>query len=214
MILSNVEMQKAMEEGRLVIDPQPQPLRPGGPVKCPYDTHAVDLRLGSELSIPASGAYAFDLMLGGDLSLFLSRNSDKITIPDTGFPLAPQRFVLGITLEQISLPVNHPTNEKTGVCLAARIEGRSSVARCGVLVHFTAPTVHPDFEGTLTLEIINLGPAPFMLKPKMPIAQLIVEEVRGIPFVRSDRTFSGQTAPEGRLGQPDRPGAPRKPGKG
>jgi hypothetical protein len=45
MILSNIEMQKAMQEGRLVIDPQPTPLFPTEGQKCPYDTHSVNLRL-------------------------------------------------------------------------------------------------------------------------------------------------------------------------
>ena len=202
MILSNVEMQKAMEEGRLVIDPQPQPLRPVEGRECPYDTHSVNLRLGQELAIPVSGPYSFDLMLGGSFSEFLSRNSEKRTIPATGFALERFQFVLGMTLEYSSLPVEHPRNQETGKCLAARIEGRSSIARCGVLVHFTAPTVHPGFDGTLTLEIINLGPTSFILRPGMPIAQLIVEEVQGIPFEKSGRTFKGQSAPEGRLGAP------------
>ena len=80
--------------------------------------------------------------------------------------------------------------------LAARIEGKSSRARCGLLVHFTAPTVHPGFFGTLTLEMINLGPSPIALVPGMPIAQLIVEEVKGIP-VENPSQFQGQSAPEG-----------------
>jgi dCTP deaminase len=66
-----------------------------------------------------------------------------------------------------------------------------------VLVHFTAPTIHPGFDGTITLEIINLGPAPFVLRPGMPIAQLLVEEVDGIPFEKADRQFKGQRSPLG-----------------
>jgi dCTP deaminase len=199
MILSNIEMQRAMEQGRLTIDPQPLPLRPVDGQKCPYDTHTVNLRLGAELSVPLSGPFSFDLMQGGNLSTFLSRNSDKITIPAGGYPLERLHFVLGLTLEYLALPIDHPVNRDTGTCLAARIEGRSSIARCGVQVHFTAPTIHPGFDGTLTLEIINLGPTRFILRPGMPIAQLIVEEVKGIPFENADRTFKGQRAPEGKL---------------
>ena len=76
MILSNIKMQEAMDLGRLVIDPKPLPLRPTGGQKCPYDTHAVNLTLGPELSIPQSGPYTFDLAMGGNLSSFLSKNSD------------------------------------------------------------------------------------------------------------------------------------------
>ena len=57
MILSNVQLQEAMESGRLVIDPPPRPMRPTEGQKCPYDTHSVNLRLGNELSEPVSGPY-------------------------------------------------------------------------------------------------------------------------------------------------------------
>jgi dCTP deaminase len=82
--------------------------------------------------------------------------------------------------------------------LAARIEGKSSYARCGLLVHFTAPTIHAGFKGTITLEIMNLGPYAISLRPQMPICQLIIEEVRGVPF-RSDSQFQGQSQPAGGL---------------
>lgn len=196
MILSNIAMQEAMEQGRLVIMPTPSPLRPGAGLKCPYDTHSVNLALGHEISIPGSGPFSFDLEQGGDLSLFLSKTSDKHVLSDSGYTLKQFQFVLGKTREYINLPLDHPVNQERGTCLAARIEGRSSVARCGVLVHFTAPTVHPGFDGTLTLEIINMGPAKFILRPGMPIAQLIVEEVSGMPF-ENPSVFKGQRTPEG-----------------
>jgi len=109
-----------------------------------------------------------------------------------GYTLEPNQFILARTREYVELPM--PPQVDT--CLAARIEGKSSRARCGVLVHFTAPTVHPGFKGTLTLEIINLGPNAFMLRPGMAIAQLIIEEVRGLPFETASQ-FQGQTTPEG-----------------
>jgi len=197
MILSNIKMQEAMESGRLIIDPRPLPLRPAVGQKCPYDTHTVNLTLGAELSITQGGPYTFDLDAGGNLSSFLSKNSDRIPIPAAGFALKQSQFILGMTRENISLPIEHAINRESGRCLAARVEGRSSIARCGVLVHFTAPTIHPGFDGTITLEIINMGPARFMLRAGMPIAQLIVEEVEGIPFEKEDRQFQGQRAPEG-----------------
>jgi dCTP deaminase len=195
-ILSNVLLQEALESGRLVIEPRPMPLRPTDGQKCPYDTHSVNLRLGSEISVPKAGPYSFDLELGGELSQFLSRNSDKLIIPESGYALEQFQFVLGKTQEYIDLPLGHAINIERNRCLAARIEGRSSVARCGVLVHFTAPTIHPGFNGTLTLEIINMGPTSFVLRPGMPIAQLIVEEVDGIPF-ENPSVYRGQRTPEG-----------------
>lgn len=195
MILSNVELHRALDEGRLIIRPEPQPRVPsatGG--HCPYDTHSVDLTLGDEISIPNVGApYAYDLTQTGSLATFIAQNSKRLKLdPDSPYQLKHGTFILGRTREYVSLPII----ECGETCLAARIEGKSSRARCGLLVHFTAPTVHPGFEGTLTLEMINLGPAPILLIPGMPIAQLIVEEVRGIP-VQNPSQFHGQSSPEG-----------------
>lgn len=197
MILSNVELHKALDEGRLVIDPEPVPRAPTiDQSHCPYDTHSVDLTLGSELSIPKSDfPFAYDLSQKQNLAAFLSAHSEKRTItPDQPYQLKQGRFILGRTRERIELPIP-PSGDQ---CLAARIEGKSSRARLGLLVHFTAPTVHPGFEGTLTLEIINLGPAPILLHEGVPIAQLIVEQVLGIPSANPSQ-FQGQSAPEGLL---------------
>lgn len=101
-------------------------------------------------------------------------------------------FVLGRTLERVELPIR-----SRGTCLAARIEGRSSYARCGMLVHFTAPTIHAGFAGTITLEIVNLGPLPIMLTPGAPICQLIIEQVDGVPF-RNDSQFQDQSTAGGK----------------
>ena len=99
--------------------------------------------------------------------------------------------MLGKTLEHVTLPL-----VPGGVSLAARVEGKSSYARCGLLVHFTAPTIHAGFTGTITLELINLGLCNISLYPHTPICQLILEEVSGVP-VWNDSQFQGQTAPGG-----------------
>jgi dCTP deaminase len=194
MILSNVELFRALDEGRLVIEPQPFPRTPSiDNPDCPFDTHSIDLRLGNQISVPESGQLAYDLTQPGSIADTISRHSSRQTITrERPYVLPPQHFVLGTTLEKVSLPIL-PDRD---VCLAARIEGKSSRARFGLLVHFTAPTVHPGFEGNLTLEMINLGPANFVLVPGMHIAQLIVEEVRGIPNRRTS-AFQGQSTPAG-----------------
>ena len=183
MILSNVEVQRALDSGRLVVRPEPGPRVPDptDPRQyCPYDTHSVDLSLGDEIVIPLPGTYSFDLAQPQPLGPFLARNSQRIPMaPGTSYILERNQFILGLTREFVSLPIEHPENVNT--CLAAHIEGKSSRARVGLLIHFTAPTVHPGFAGTLTLEMINLGPTSIVLRPGMPIAQLIVEEVKGIP---------------------------------
>jgi dCTP deaminase len=193
MILSNVEVHRALDEGRLRLDPEPLPRVPGVGKYCPYDTHSVDLSLAPEISIPRGGTFVYDVTQPGVLAEQIARNSDKRRIEtDTPYKLERNTFILAMTRETVGLPIR----DGSGGCLAARIEGKSSRARLGVLVHFTAPTVHPGWEGPLTLEIINLGPSPILLVPGMAIAQLIVDEVRGCP-VRNPSQFQGQTAPEG-----------------
>ena len=195
MILSNVEIHKAIDDKRLVIEPQPLPRLPQvSGAHCPYDTHTVDLTLGDIIQVPEDGLpLDIDLTEPGSIIALLRRNSDMINIAEKGsYKLKPHRFILGQTREKIELPIQ----EQPDYSLSARIEGKSSRARCGLLVHFTAPTVHPGFSGTLTLEMINLSPFSFILTAGMPIAQLILEEVRGIP-VRHDSQFQHQSTPVG-----------------
>lgn len=193
MILSNLEIQKALDEGRLVIDPEPLPreLNPG--VKyCPYNTTAVDLKLHNEISVPKPGTFAYDLTEPGAISELIAKHSDKESLTnERPYKLKTRKFILAKTLEKIELPI-----DKGPPYLAARVEGKSSRARCGVLVHFTAPTVHAGWSGQLTLEIINLGPTTFLLTPEMPIAQLIIERVHGELFPNPSQ-FQNQSTPEG-----------------
>src|SRR3954452_3787222 len=112
MILSNIEMQEAMELGRLEIRPMPSPQRPEPGQKCPYDTHSVNLTLSNEISIPLSGPFSFDLAEGGDFSEFLSRNSARQIIAESGYALKRLHFVLGRTVEYINLPLDHPVNQE------------------------------------------------------------------------------------------------------
>ena len=188
MILSNLEIQKAIDNGRVIITPDPQPRSPKYS-NCPYNTTTVDLHLAGTLSAPISGAFNYDLSQGR-IATFLARNSDHLEIPATGYVLKPHLFLLGRTQETVTLPLI------PGQTLAARIEGKSSFARCGLLVHFTAPTVHAGFDGSLTLEMINLGNAGITLYSGMAIAQLILESVLGDPQANPSQ-FHGQSTPAG-----------------
>jgi dCTP deaminase len=193
-ILSNVEVHKALDQRRLVITPEPLPRFPSvGGEHCPYDTHSIDLRLGDEISVPRPGSYAYDHTQTASLTEHISRNSIAYRISQqTPFKLERGQFALGITHELVDLPLL----DEYETCLAARIEGKSSRARTGLLIHFTAPTVHPGFRGRLVLEMCNLGACPILLTPMMYIAQLIVEEVKGIPR-RNDSQFQGQMTSAG-----------------
>lgn len=191
-ILSNIEIQRALDEGRLVIEPEPLPRRPAAGEYCPYDTHAVDLRLFGEITVPQPGPHHYDVTERGMLPEVIAGRSQRHVLTDESpYPLQPHQFILGRTLERIELPTDRGVPH-----LAARIEGKSSRARCGLMVHFTAPTVHPGWVGPLTLEMINLGPMTFLLRPGMHIAQLIIEEVRGEIFLNPSQ-FHGQSTPEG-----------------
>ncbi len=102
---------------------------------------------------PPWGDYG-DILLHG-MTAHLGRAKDGLL-----FTLEPRQFVLSQTLETVEFPI-----KEGSVPLAARVEGRSSWARCGLLVHFTAPTIHAGFKGPIILEICNLGPATISLRP-------------------------------------------------
>lgn len=78
------------------------------------------------------------------------------------FILRPGEFVLAATQERVSL------NNMT----VARVEGKSSLGRLGLLIHATAGFIDPGFDGTITLELANLAAAPIVLHPGMRIAQI------------------------------------------
>ena len=138
------------------------------------------------------GRNTYDVTERGTLSETIAGHSQRYVLTDDKpYLLKPHQFILGRTLERVELPTDQGTPH-----LAARIEGKSSRARCGLMVHFTAPTVHPGWVGPLTLEMINLGPQTILLRPGMHIAQLIIEEVRGEIFLNPSQ-FHGQSTPEG-----------------
>ena len=188
MILSNLNIHKAIDDGLLVIEPQPQPRMPNAHGECPYQTSAVDLTLGGEISWLKEGMpISIDFRQGKFKTLFTAENCVTKAIAENDcYVLQPGHFVLGKTRERVGLPI-----QEGKTCLAARVEGRSSYARCGLLVHFTAPTIHSGFDGTITLEMMNFGRYPICLYPNTPICQLIVEQVEGTPF-RNDSQFQGQ----------------------
>lgn len=81
--------------------------------------------------------------------------------------LPPGGFVLGSTEEVVGLPAD----------IAARIEGCSTLGRLGLACHVTAGFIDPGFQGTITLELKNMGHQPFTLRPGMRIAQVCFFEM-------------------------------------
>lgn len=119
---------------------------------------SIDLTLGDEFIVFSSGE-PVDLE-----SAESSTASRTYAYAHSPFVLPPLTFALARTVESVHLrPV-----------YAARVEGRSSVGRKGLLVHATAGFIDPGFSGTITLELFNLRSAPLLLRPGIRIAQLSV----------------------------------------
>jgi dCTP deaminase len=148
-VLSDGTIRRLVAEGRVVIDPwDPDMVQPA----------SVDLRLGDSFRV-----FHNHLAPAIDLDRPPEHLTELIVIDaDESFVIHPGEFVLGATLERVSLPDD----------VVARIEGKSSLGRLGLIVHATAGFVDPGFTGTLTLEITNLTRIPIILWPGKPIAQL------------------------------------------
>lgn len=188
MILSNVEIASALSRGDLVIDPSPDI---SDPACAPFNTTSIDLRLGDVVSVPRHGAVTMSPAKGG-IAKYLASNSENFKITrQQPYKLEPNQFVLARTKEIVSFPLRDGQQ-----CYSARVEGKSSLARCGILIHFTAPTIHAGFRGSITLEIINLGVNDFQLEPDSYVCQLILEEVKGLP-IQTPGQFIGQETPAG-----------------
>jgi dCTP deaminase len=187
MILSNVEILDAINVGAIRIEP----LAGRNPSDKPFNTSAVDLRLDPTITVPRkSGGVSY--RLDDYDKAFMELNGDSFTITnEQPYSLEPGKFILGRTKEIVDFPIQ-PGQQ----VYAARVEGKSSHARRGLLIHFTAPTIHSAFEGPITLEIINLGATPVLLLPNIYICQLIIEKVSGTPQSAPNQ-FSKQTRPSG-----------------
>jgi dCTP deaminase len=148
-VLSDGTIRRLVDEGRLRIDPwDPGMVQPA----------SVDLRLGSSFRV-----FHNHKLPAIDLAEPPQGVTERVEIGEgQSFVIHPGEFVLGTTSEWVELPND----------IVARIEGKSSLGRLGLIVHATAGFVDPGFKGTLTLEITNLTRVPIVLWPGKPIAQL------------------------------------------
>ena len=194
MILSDEGIRSALGTGQIVIDPAPTPDR--------YQTSAIDCLLGNSFKVWNLETLAntpgfkpeLDLSEQKFLTTVQAFSLDAVRQPDGCVILPPYRVVPQVmlcqTLEYISL---NPESR-----LAARVEGRSSLARLGVMVHLTAPTIHAGFSGTITLELVNHGPFYLRLVPGQTIiCQFIFERLETAPEMIISTGFQGQTNPTG-----------------
>ncbi len=164
MIYSRDDIREALEQGTLVITPRPE--------EGMYSTSSVDLRLGNSFTVfdsPSEDSGVFVTVGRSEPEEIAAQYGKRKEISDNRYlELKPGHFVLSNTVERVQLPLH----------LAARVEGKSSLARFGVSIHQTAPTVHAGFRGTIRLEISNVGPFLCRLTPGIPICQLIIEELK------------------------------------
>ena len=148
-VLSDGTITRLVEEGRIRIDPwDPGLVQPA----------SVDLRLGDSFRVFHNHlATAIDLRRPPD------NLTEEVIVPEgDSFVIHPGEFCLGRTLEWVELPDD----------VVARIEGKSSLGRLGLIVHATAGFCDPGWKGTLTLELNNLTRVPIILHPGLEIAQL------------------------------------------
>jgi dCTP deaminase len=148
-VLSDGTIRRLVAEGRVRVEPYDDAM---------VQPASIDLRLGSSFRV------FHNHRIGAiDLADPPKNLTEHVVIDDGGsFVIHPGEFVLGTTQEYVELPDD----------IVARIEGKSSLGRLGLIVHATAGFVDPGFKGTLTLEITNLTRVPIILWPGKPIAQL------------------------------------------
>ena len=163
MLLSRGEIQEALASGEVIISPDPVNSSRIQPA-------SLDLRLGPELMVHSSEPVRGVSIDPAAIIIpdFISRYCDRVDISTgSSYEIQPMGFVLGETLERVEIPLS----------LAARVEGKSSLARLGMTVHITAPKIDPGFRGNITLEMFNLGPFPLKLSYGMDICSLMLERL-------------------------------------
>ena len=149
MILSDRSLREQIAAGRIVIDPLDESL---------IQPSSIDVRISNLFRV-------FRNHTAGviDVKEDLTALTELVEIAtDEAFMLHPGEFVLGSTLERIAVPDD----------LVARIEGKSSLGRLGLLIHSTAGFIDAGFDGHITLELANVASLPITLYPGMKIGQV------------------------------------------
>ncbi len=149
MVLSDRTIKAEIESGRLVFDPyDPALVQPS----------SVDVRVDRRFRVFHNSRHPYI-----DVRKPMEDLTELVEVTgDEPFVLHPGEFVLGQTLERVTLPDD----------LVARLEGKSSIGRLGLLIHSTAGFVDPGFSGNLTLELSNVANLPITIYHGMPIGQI------------------------------------------
>ncbi len=149
MILSDRTIREELAAGRIVIDPLDE--------SC-IQPSSIDLTLDPRFLVFRNHTRGII-----DVKEDLSDLTEMVEVPEgEPFILHPGEFVLGATFERIAVPDD----------LVARLEGKSSLGRLGLLIHSTAGYVDAGFDGQITLELSNVANLPITLYPRMKIGQV------------------------------------------
>lgn len=190
-IFSREAIQRRLESGEIKIEPPPR--------EEDFDSDSVDVHLGDKVYewIKSPGGSTVTISVWKEppndfrYTTFSSQFLREVPLDNSGvITLRPQSFYLADLRQYTKLPAD----------IAMQIQGKSSLARLGLLVHLTAPHAHAGWDGRLTLEIYKLGPFNVELKPSMVIGQLTfwrVEEL-GDPCALPQKQFDSQTSARGR----------------
>ena len=150
MVLADRTIRQLLEDGRIGIDPYDDEL---------LQPSSVDVRVDRFFRVFRNSRYPFI-----DVKEPMEELTELVEVSDDEQPfiLHPGEFVLGSTLERVTLPDD----------LVARLEGKSSLGRLGLLIHSTAGFIDPGFDGHVTLELSNVANLPITIYPEMKIGQL------------------------------------------
>jgi dCTP deaminase len=180
-ILSDRDIRAQIKAGRIVIEPfTPEAVQPS----------SVDLHLDSRFRVFRNSRYPYI-----DVRVEQPELTELLEISgDDPFILHPGEFVLGSTLERVGLPDD----------LVARLEGKSSLGRLGLLIHSTAGYVDPGWDGNLTLELSNVANLPITLYQGMKIGQISFQRLTSpveVPYgdARIGSKYRGQRDPTASL---------------
>jgi dCTP deaminase len=148
-VLSDRTIREEIESGRIVIDPfEASNVQPS----------SVDVRVDRKFRVFHNARYPYI-----DVRQPMDDLTELVEVSgEEPFILHPGEFVLGQTLERVTLPND----------LVARLEGKSSLGRLGLLIHSTAGFVDSGFSGNLTLELSNVANLPITIYHGMPIGQI------------------------------------------
>lgn len=180
MILSDRDIKKALNSGRIKVTPKPD-------LKVQLGSCSLDLHLGNKFRVFKNSSYPY-IDLKGPLDT--DKIMEEVVVKgDRPFIMQPGDFALVTTVEDLRLADD----------LLGRIEGRSSLGRLGIIVHGTASIFDPGWRGKPTMELGNLGVMPIALYPGMRICAFTFEEVSSpvdVPYYKKkNNKYAGQKSP-------------------